>query len=49
MIGDSERDLVAGKNAGCKTIFISDKKSYNADFYAKNLDAAVSLIMEQTK
>ena len=47
MIGDSERDLLAGKNAGCKTIYISIKKSENADFYADNLLNAVKIIMEQ--
>ena len=46
MIGDSERDLLAGKNAGCRTIYISDKISENADFYAKDLYQAVNIIME---
>lgn len=46
MIGDSERDLGAGKNAGCKTIYISDKKSELADFYATNLLEAIEKIME---
>ena len=45
MIGDSERDLLAGKNAGCKTIYISDIRSNNADFYAENLQTAVNIIM----
>ena len=44
MIGDSERDLVAGKNAGCKTIFISEQESQYADFCAKNLPEAVNVI-----
>ena len=47
MIGDSERDLVAGKNAGCKTIFISEQDSQYADFCAKNLYDAVNKIMEE--
>lgn len=47
IIGDSERDLLAGKNAGCKTVYISEKKSAFADFYAKNLEDAVKIIMEQ--
>ena len=49
MIGDSERDLGAGKNAGCKTIYISDKKSEQADFYAKDLLEAIEKIMEMNK
>lgn len=49
MIGDSERDLIAGKNAGCKTIYISDKKSEYADFYANNLLEAVKLWKEEIK
>jgi len=45
MIGDSLRDVVAGKTAGCKTIAIGDIEG--ADFKAKNLKEAVSLIMEK--
>ena len=26
MVGDSDRDVLAGKNAGCKTVLLSDKK-----------------------
>ena len=46
IIGDSERDLLAGKNAGCKTVYISEKCSENANLYAKNLLEAVNKIME---
>lgn len=46
MIGDAERDLIAGKNAGTKTIFISKEKSDYADFYANNLADAINLILE---
>ena len=49
MIGDSERDLLAGKNVGCKTIYISDKKSDNADYYAKDLFEAIKLWKEEIK
>ncbi|MBO6087235.1 HAD-IIIA family hydrolase [bacterium] len=45
IIGDSERDLLAGKNAGCKTVYISDKVSDNADYYAKDLLSAVEKIL----
>jgi histidinol-phosphate phosphatase family protein len=49
MIGDSERDLGAGKNAGCKILYVSDKKSEQADFYAKDLLEAIDKIMEMNK
>lgn len=47
MIGDKESDMIAGKNAGCKTILISDKniKSENTDFICKNLQAALKIIL----
>lgn len=44
MIGDNEIDLIAGKNAGCKTIYISEKKSKYADLYAKNLLNAIKIM-----
>ena len=44
MIGDSVRDLLAGKNAGCRTVFISDKESEYADFRAIDLLSAIKLI-----
>ena len=46
MIGDSKSDLIAGKTAGCKTVFISKKHSQYADIYANNLLDAVEKIME---
>lgn len=46
IVGDSERDLIAGKNVGCKTIFISNKNSMHADFKASNLYEAVIKILE---
>ena len=33
MIGDSENDVLAGKNAGCKTGFIGKENSINADIF----------------
>ncbi len=47
MIGDSKRDIDAGKNAGCKTIFISQENTTGADFVAKNLEQAVKIILEE--
>lgn len=49
MIGDSERDIIAGKTAGCKTIFIADNRRIDADFYAKDLYEAVNIILENEK
>ena len=49
MIGDSERDLKAGKNAGCKTVFISEEESKYADLYAKDLQDAVNKVMGANK
>jgi phosphoglycolate phosphatase-like HAD superfamily hydrolase len=51
MIGDTWRDVVAGHNAGVKTIYLGE--IYNApseylhikpDFYAKNLLEAANII-----
>lgn len=49
IVGDSENDLIAGKNVGCKTIFISNKDSLFADFNALNLHDAVVKILEARK
>ncbi len=46
IIGDSERDLLAGKNVGCKTIYISKEISDNADFNAENLLKATNIILK---
>ncbi|MCQ2739238.1 MAG: HAD-IIIA family hydrolase [bacterium] len=45
MIGDSERDIVAGKNAGCKTVSIGNS-NLCADYNAQNLLEAVEYIMQ---
>ncbi len=45
MIGDSERDILAGKSAHCKTILICDKINFNADFNNTCLDDAVERIL----
>lgn len=47
MIGDSKCDIEAGKNIGAKTILISDKNEYDADFSAKNLNEAINLILNE--
>ena len=48
IVGDSESDLIAGKNIGCKSVFISEQHSPYADFYAKDLNEAIDLIMENS-
>ncbi len=45
MIGDSENDILAGKNAGCKTVLLSSKQeSYNEDLKKSNLKEAIEAI-----
>lgn len=44
MIGDSKRDIEAGKNANCKTISI--KKDLGADYVAQDLKDAVNYILK---
>lgn len=44
MIGDSQRDIDAGKNANCKTISI--KKDLGADYIAQDLKDAVNYILK---
>ena len=46
MIGDNEIDILTGKNAGCKTIYIGKKdKNIISDYVAFNLLDAVRIIM----
>ncbi|MBL4952194.1 HAD hydrolase-like protein [Neobacillus sp. YIM B02564] len=44
MIGDNETDVVAGKKAGCNTIFIGSDET-SADFQADSLKECVKLIL----
>lgn len=44
MIGDSQRDIDAGKNANCKTISI--KKDLGADYIAQDLNDTVNYILK---
>lgn len=47
MIGDSQNDILAGMNAGCKTILISDNnEDFGQDYTVSNLLEAVSIIEE---
>lgn len=48
VIGDTELDVLCGKNADCKTILIdSSSKKYNADFRASDLLEAVNIILNK--
>lgn len=47
MIGDSERDLSAGKSVGCKCIYISNKTNINSDYNATDLAQAINIILEK--
>lgn len=54
MIGDRWRDILAGQNAGCRTIFIDHgylerKPEPEADFVCQSLDEAVTWILAQEK
>ena len=44
MIGDRETDVICGKNAGTKTIKITNAKSNLSDFVAKDLSEAVEIV-----
>jgi D-glycero-D-manno-heptose 1,7-bisphosphate phosphatase len=45
MVGDHERDIEAGKKAGCKTVFIGTDET-SADEKAPTLKTAVPLILQ---
>lgn len=50
MIGDSERDMLAGSRAGCKTVLVNNAaESIKSDYKCADLAQAVALIMEKTK
>ncbi|KAF0817975.1 D-glycero-alpha-D-manno-heptose-1,7- bisphosphate 7-phosphatase [Bacillus sp. ZZV12-4809] len=48
MVGDHERDIEAGKKAGCKTVFIGSEQT-SADIQASSLLEAVEDILEMLK
>ncbi len=52
MIGDSERDIEAGRAAGCRTILIGDDRANRlarAEFTAQDLAAAAAIILDQRR
>ena len=44
MIGDNERDIIAGKKSRCKTILLGKQNSTLADFQFETLQEAIGLI-----
>lgn len=49
MIGDSENDVLAGKNAGCHTVLLSDYNDIDADLKCNTLLEAITKIEELNK
>lgn len=54
MVGDSPRDVEAGRAAGCRTVLLrgaprADDESRDAEFVAPNLAAAADYILKQTE
>ncbi|PMQ01419.1 MAG: phosphoheptose isomerase [Dictyoglomus sp. NZ13-RE01] len=47
MIGDKETDVLAGKKAGCKTIFLGKDSSILPDYFANDLLDAANWIMKE--
>jgi mannose-1-phosphate guanylyltransferase / phosphomannomutase len=49
MVGDHERDIIAGRQAGCKTIYLNDQGRENelADYLFRNLSEAIDFILEK--
>lgn len=45
MIGDGENDILAGKNAGCRTVLIGKEKNFGADMKASSMLEAVKNIL----
>jgi D,D-heptose 1,7-bisphosphate phosphatase len=48
LIGDHQRDLMAGRQAGCKTIYLNARRERNdhADYVYGNLAEAVDFVLE---
>jgi D-glycero-D-manno-heptose 1,7-bisphosphate phosphatase len=54
MIGDREGDIVAGRSAGCRTVYIdleysAEPKPKNADFVVRSLEEATDRILADAK
>ncbi len=44
MIGDKDSDIIAGKNAGCKTIFIGENNNESATYSVRSISEAVNFL-----
>jgi len=44
VVDDGKQGIIAGKKAGCKTIYLSSNKNIKSDFYAKNLSEVEKII-----
>lgn len=49
MVGDREPDIQAGRKAGCKTVFIGQEHSFEADAYFSTLQEAAPWIIANLK
>lgn len=51
MIGDRDTDMLAGRNAGCRTILVGNtiSQSEHADYRCSDLNDAITLIMEKNQ
>ncbi|MCE2140973.1 HAD hydrolase-like protein, partial [Streptococcus thermophilus] len=47
IIGDSDSDVLAGKNAGLKTVGIGERIKTEADFCTYNVEEAVNYILKR--
>ena len=45
MIGDGKNDIEAGRNAGCKTVYLGTDGSVLSDLKADSLKSAVGIIL----
>lgn len=46
MVGDSEKDILAGKAAGCKTVLLGHDITKSADYMCGSISEALALILE---
>jgi phosphoglycolate phosphatase-like HAD superfamily hydrolase len=44
MLGDKERDLIAGRRAGCRTVMIGEAQSGYADYGFLQPDGLIKLL-----
>ena len=44
MVGDRLKDIVAGKKAGCKTIYLNDKRLHISDFNVNSHRSLINII-----